>query len=77
MPLALVIHYTDAAAAGLDESRLQIFYWNEAQQQWVGMPTTVDAQANTLTVYLDHLTLFAALEAKARNPNLYLPQIRR
>jgi hypothetical protein len=72
--LTLVIHYTDADVAGLDESALQLYYWNEAQAGWVVIPTTVDAAANTLTASFDHLTTFAVL-GPGQAPGLYLPMI--
>jgi hypothetical protein len=76
-PLTLVVRYSDADVAGLDENSLQIFYWNETQGSWVGMPTTVDAQANTLTIQLDHLTLFAVLDTQTGAPTLFLPMVKR
>jgi hypothetical protein len=71
-PVTVVIHYSDAGVQGLEESQLQVFYWDTSQAQWVSIPTIVDAGANTLTIQLDHLTMFAVLQAQL---NLYLPQI--
>jgi hypothetical protein len=72
--LTLVVRYTDADVAGLDENSLQIFYWDPAQSAWVPVPTTVDAATNTLTIQLDHLTLFAVLGPGAA-PGVYLPLV--
>ena len=75
--LKLVIRYTDADVAGLDESALQLYYWDTAQTRWIAIPTTVDAAANTLTAQFDHLTTFAVLGPQADGPDLYLPLIQR
>lgn len=71
-PLTVVIHYSDAGLQEWEESQLQVFYWDTSQSQWVPIPTIVDVQANTLTIQLDHLTMFAVLQTQR---NLYLPQI--
>jgi len=76
-PLTIVVRYSDDDLDGQDEQGLQIHYWNEAQGQWVAIPTVVDAQANTLTAEVDHLTVFAVLQRVDRGWWLYLPKINR
>jgi hypothetical protein len=77
-PLTITVHYSDDDLAGQDENGLQIYYWSETEQQWVAIPTVVDAQANTLVATVDHLTLFAVLHpAAAKEWKLYLPGVSR
>jgi hypothetical protein len=76
-PLTLVVHYEDADLNGLDENGLQIHYWNETLGQWTPIPTEVDTTSNTLTIRLDHLTLFAVLQAPAAQTSLHLPLVSR
>ena len=77
-PITLVIHYTDADVAGIDESQLTLHYWDETQMVWVTVPGVVDIENNTLTVMLDHLTLFALLEGNVSSEQkLFLPAINR
>ncbi len=74
----LVIEYSDADVAGIDESQLALHYWSDAQQDWIAVPGTIDAANNTFTVVLDHLTVFALLErAATREEHLYLPSLKR
>ena len=74
---ALLLAPATGGLAVLDESRLQIFFWNEAQGAWEAIPTTVDPVANTLTIQLEHLTLFAVLQTVPQEKNLYLPNVSR
>ena len=77
-PFTLTLHYTDAdwQNAGIgQESDLNLYFWNG--QEWVLIPpcgNCHDLATNTITVKLDHLTLFA-LRALANQ--LFLPVINR
>ena len=76
-PLTIVVRYSDDDLGGQDENGLQIYYWDEAQVQWVAISTAVDPQANTLTAQVDHLTIFAVLHKPGGAWWLYLPGIQR
>jgi len=67
----LVVKYTDAQIeeAGLDEMKLQIAWYNEEQEQWLPIESTVDPAANTVRSRLDHFTEFALLGAVADTPD--------
>ena len=78
LPYMLVIKYSDADVAGIDESQLALHYWSDAQGAWIAVPGTLDTANNTFTALLDHLTVFALLErAAAREEHLYLPSLQR
>jgi len=78
-PITLVIRYSDADAAGIDEAALQLRYWSDTQQTWVQVPAMVDTANNTISASLDHLTLFAILYAQgeADDFELFLPTVNR
>lgn len=59
--LTLSFTYTDDQISGLTESSLRVFYWKESTSQWVALPTTVDADNNSLTAETDHFTYFAIM----------------
>jgi len=59
--LTLTFTYTAEQISGLNESNLRIFYWKELTSQWVALPTTVNAETNTLTAETDHFTYFAIM----------------
>jgi len=59
--ITLTFTYTDAQIAGLSESSLQVFYWNDTTSSWAAMATTINADTNTLTVLTNHFTKFAVL----------------
>jgi len=77
-PFTLTLHYTDTdwQNAGIgQESDLNLYFWNGAA--WVLIPPCSachDLVANTLTVQLDHLTLFAL---RTFTNQLFLPVINR
>ena len=59
--LTLTFTYTDDQISGLNESNLRVFYWKESTSQWVALPTTVNAENNSLTAETDHFTYFAVM----------------
>ncbi|MBI4303762.1 MAG: copper oxidase [Chloroflexi bacterium] len=65
-PIALTVSYIESALpTGTVEKDLVIAYWDGSR--WITLPTTVDANANTLTVPVSHFALFAIL-ARAQPP---------
>lgn len=61
--LTLTFTYTAAQIANLKESSLEIRYFNETSKLWIPVQTTVDIKTKTLTVKINHLTLFAIFAA--------------
>jgi len=62
-PVTVELHYTDSWLAALgvtSESNIALFHQDEVTGQWCMLPTTVDAQANTLRAQTTHFSSFAA-----------------
>lgn len=59
--VTLTMTYTDAQISGLQESALKIAYWNDTSNQWIELPTKVNASNNVLTAETSHFTYFAIL----------------
>lgn len=74
-PYTLTLHYTDAdvVASGLNESRLNLYFYDRGV--WLPiLPCAgcrIDVQTNTVTVALDHFTEFAL----GASSSVYLPAI--
>jgi hypothetical protein len=56
-PLQITIHYDERKLNG-DEDSLFLFYFDEAQQSWIPLPTEVTSDTNQLVGYSDHLSIF-------------------
>jgi hypothetical protein len=69
----IVIYYQQMDLQGSDPAHLVLHFWDEQLQAWQPLPTSVDTTAQTLTVTLDHLTVFAVLAKQ----QLYLPMLSR
>jgi hypothetical protein len=59
--VTITITYTDDQIEGLDEDTLTISYWDETNEEWVELETTIDTTTNTLTVVINHFTYFAVI----------------
>jgi hypothetical protein len=59
-PLTISVSYTpeQLAAAGLSEANLALFYYDEAQAQWLPVPTQVNSAQHTAVASVDHFTPF-------------------
>jgi len=55
----LVITYTDAAAAGVDESRIGMFRWNPEGNNWQPMSATADTARNVFSAAITQLGTYA------------------
>lgn len=68
------MYYTDAEVAGMDESQLQLYHWNEESLQWEVVP---NSGVNTLENYvygtIDHLSILGALIPKS--PSMLLQRL--
>lgn len=60
-PVTLTIHYDDEDLAlwGLTESRLQLYYYNDNGGFWENLMENVDTTANTISVQLQHFSLYS------------------
>lgn len=54
----LTFTYTDAQIANINESSLVVSYWLETTGEWVNLPTTINAENNTVTATVNHFTKF-------------------
>jgi hypothetical protein len=59
-PATLTFYYKDEEVAGLDESTLAIYAWNESTANWDFVGGAVNAAANTITTTVSRLGLFTA-----------------
>ena len=57
--VTLTFAYTDADISGLDESSLQVYYWDETTSAWILAGGVVSAANNSITVNVNHFTVFA------------------
>ncbi len=55
----LVITYTNEAALGIDESRIGMFRWNPASNNWQPIPAIADTTNNVFTATITQLGTFA------------------
>ncbi len=57
-PATVVFKYTDADLGGGDPANLGVYVWDSTLGQWVLKQGVVDTEAKTLTVQLEHFSLF-------------------
>ena len=57
-PLLLQIQYDEKQIVQGDEADLQIYYFDDEAFEWFPMETKVDTEANIISTYTDHLTVF-------------------
>src|SRR5690606_27242212 len=56
--LTIQMKYNDEDLKRWTAEELTIYYFNEADNDWYPLETTVDTKARTLTAKVDHLTIF-------------------
>jgi len=60
--MKVTIHYDEGELdAGINEEDLALAYYDEAREKWVMLPTEVDVEANTVTAWVSHTSIFAIL----------------
>ena len=59
--MEMTIHYDEGGLAGINEEDLALAYYDEAREKWVMLPTEVDVEANTVTAWVSHTSIFALL----------------
>jgi uncharacterized repeat protein (TIGR01451 family) len=70
-PLEVTLHYTEEDVAGIDETRLMLYEWNETTSAWEDAACGAyvrDAANNRLTVPICHVGLFVLMEAPPGGP---------
>lgn len=68
-PLTLTFTYTDAQLGDVNESSLQVYYYDTDTSSWVALETTLDTANNTATTTTSHLTDFTLMgEEEAAKP---------
>ncbi|MBL7051761.1 MAG: hypothetical protein ISS01_01590 [Nanoarchaeota archaeon] len=64
----LTISYTEdeIAVDNLDESTLSVYYYNETSSEWEALEgTTIDTDANTVSVEVEHFSLYGIFGSQA------------
>lgn len=74
-PFVLTVQYNPALLGGGDESQLTLAFWDVTNKHWVDVVATLDSNANTLSVELDHLTTFAV--RRPVTAQIFLPLVAR
>jgi hypothetical protein len=74
-PFTITIYYDDADVEGMEKESLKLYRWNSSEERWEELSASLDANANTITAVLDHLSSFAVLGKKKYH--LYLPVVLR
>ena len=60
--MKVTIHYDEGKLdAGINEEDLVLAYYDGAREKWVMLPTEVDVEANTVTAWVSHTSIFAIL----------------
>ena len=59
--LTLTFTYTDEQISELDESALQVYYWDADTSLWIALVSTVDLSNNSISATTNHLTQFAVM----------------
>jgi len=59
--ITVTFEYTDGQIEGAQEQTLQIYYYDSATSSWVALETVLDAENNTASALISHLTTFALI----------------
>jgi hypothetical protein len=60
-PFTLTTQYDDDDVEQMDEASLKLYYQDSGTRRWEAIDTSVDADNNTVTAGVEHLTAFAVL----------------
>jgi len=61
----ITIKYNESDVAGIDESKLRMYYWDETENKWkICDKTGVDTVNNVVWANVTHLTIFAPMAEK-------------
>jgi hypothetical protein len=56
--ISIQVQYDPALLFGGNEKEVQLYYYDEASQNWFPLPTIVDTETKTLTAQSNHMTVF-------------------
>lgn len=60
--MKVIIHYDEGELGdGINEEDLVLAYYDEAREKWVTLLSKVDVEANTVTAWTSHTSIFAVL----------------
>jgi len=59
--LTLTFYYSSGELGSVSVSKIDIYYWDDNNDVWVAIPSTVNSSARKVTADIDHLTVFALL----------------
>ncbi|MBN1318301.1 MAG: PKD domain-containing protein, partial [Anaerolineales bacterium] len=72
-PLSLTLYYDENKAE--TEANLELLRYDTQLSAWIKLSQSINTEANTITVSLEHLTEFALLEPTERNYMIFMPLI--
>jgi len=75
-PLTLTVAYTPEQLQALDigEADLTLFWFDESQDRWVPLPTTIDSAAHSVSTQVDHFSAFQLSDGSSPS-KAYLPSL--
>ena len=72
-PFTVTIGYSNADLTGLDESKLDLYYWDSQRGDWVATDAVMDEELKTLTARSTQLGIYA-VAVDEREP-VFLPSV--
>ena len=73
-PVIIQASYAAADLAGLDESKLGLYYFDTTASQWVGLPSTVNLENKTVTASsVNHFSLYGLMAPASPPPTSPFP----
>ena len=68
-PIRIQVSYAAPDVAGLNESKLELYYFDTTANQWVGLPSTVDTENKTVTASsVNHFSLYGLMAPASPSP---------
>jgi hypothetical protein len=61
IPATITISYDYADLSNIDESKIRLGWWDEANGTWVTMPCAVDQSSNTVVGQIDHFSSYGLI----------------
>lgn len=74
-PVTITVQYGDGEIGGLGERWLALHTWNEINNAWEMIPTTVDVTQDQAVAEVEHFTTYTLLERE--HTDVFLPLVMR
>lgn len=69
-PITIVFTYTNGQSLGINESSLKFYYWDVDNNQWIVVDNNlVNENDNTVSITINHLTIFSLMGETLENEN--------